>query len=261
MKVSIRFLLVAVAGLVSGAAPLSGQVLHVNDRWKDCAFVIHPSLTQEAWRQFVGEIGVVSYFRPLASARPIGRRKIEVALLSWASRIDAADDAWNDTFSHPDSTHWLFEGDALMIPGLMLRAGVTDRVDVGAYITKNVNSNYGLVGGQVQYNLLDDRDRNLAAAGRVSVVRLFGPDDLTTSVYGVDVVVSRSMWRFSPYVGVSGSLSRGHEHSADVNLDSESVFGVQGTAGLAVDIAGIRLGAEFTTARVQGYSIKLGYGT
>ena len=40
------------------------------------------------------------------------------------SRIDDEKDAWNDTFSHPDSTHYLTDGDALMIPGLMVRAGV-----------------------------------------------------------------------------------------------------------------------------------------
>ena len=49
---------------------LSAQVLHVNNRWDNCAMVIDPTLTQEAWHQFVKEVGLVAYFRPLAGARP-----------------------------------------------------------------------------------------------------------------------------------------------------------------------------------------------
>lgn len=251
------------AALISvlSASPLAAQVLHVNDRWKDCAFVIDPSLTQDAWHQFVAEAGLVTYLRPLASARPLGARHFEVAVLSWATKIEDADDAWNDTFSHPDSTHWLFDGDALAIPGLMLRAGLTDRVDVGAYFTKNTNSNYGIVGAQVQYSLLNDVERNLAAAGRVSFARLFGPEDLSLGVYGLDFLVSKDVSAFSPYAGVSGYLARGVEHTSKVDLENENVFGVQGMAGLAVKLSVLRIAAEYNVAKVPGYSFKLALGS
>lgn len=251
------------AALVSAsiAPPVSGQVLHVNDRWKECAIVLDPSLTQEAWHRFVSEVALVTYFRPLASARPLGARNVELAVLDWGTRIDAADDAWNDTFSHPDSTHWLFEGDALLIPGLMLRAGVTDRVDVGAYFTKSIGANYGIFGAQAQYSLLDDSDRNLAAAARANVIRLFGPEDLSASVYGVDFLMSKDLSVFSPYAGVSGYSSRGQEHTSKVNLENENVFGVQGMLGVAVSISGLRLGVELNLAKVSGYSFKIGYAS
>jgi hypothetical protein len=261
MKALTRALLAA--GLISvlGSSALSAQVLHTNDRWKECAFVIHPSLTQEAWHQFVSEVGLVTYFRPLSSARPLGAKRVELAVLQWSTRIDDADDAWNNTFSHPDSEHWLFEGESLPIPGLMLRVGATDRVDVGAYFTKNVNANYGIAGGQVQYNLLDDEERNLAAAGRASVVTLFGPEDLGVTVYGLDFLVSKELSVFSPYAGVSGYLSRGGEHTSKVDLEDESAFGVQGTAGVALSISVLRLGAELRVAKVPGYSLKVAFGT
>jgi hypothetical protein len=250
----------ALFSAMSGA-PLSAQVLHVNDRWKDCAFVISPSLTQAAWRQFVGELGQVSYFRPLASARPLRPRQFEVSALNWATGIDGADDAWNDTFSHPDAEHHLVDGPALEVPGLMARVGVTDRVDVGAYFTKNLSSNYGLMGAQAQYSLLDDVERNVAAAARVSVVRLFGPVDLSMSVYGADVVVSRDISVFSPYAGVSGYVARGVERTASVELRNEHVLGLQGTAGIAVRLSMLRIGVEATMAKVPGYSIRIGFGS
>lgn len=115
------------------------------------------------------KLGLVAYFRPLASARPLGARRIELAILQSATRIDDADAAWNDTFSHPDSTH-------------------------------------------------------------------------------------------SPYLGVSGYLSRGHERTDRVDLEDENVLGVQAMAGVAASISVLRLGAEVNLARVPGYAFKVAFG-
>lgn len=248
----------AIATLVAlFAPPLSAQVLHVNDRWDDCAIVIDPSLTQEAWHQFVSEVGLVAHFRPLTSAKPLGPRNFELALLNWSTMIDDADPGWNDTFSHPDATHWLFDGNALLIPGLMLRMGITQRFDAGAYWTTAPNANYGLLGGQVQYSLLNDTENRLAASGRLSAVKLYGPEDLDVSIYGVDFVVSKDVSRFSPYAGVGGYWSRGHETTSKVDLEDESVVGVQGMVGLTVPVWLLRLGAEFNVSKVPGYSFKV----
>jgi hypothetical protein len=251
----------ALASLASFASPLHAQVLHVNDTWDNCAIVIDPALTQQAWRQFVTEAGLVTYFRPLTGAKPLGRGHFEVAALSWGTMIDDADPAWNDTFSHPDSTHWLFDGNALMIPGLMLRLGVSQRFDVGAYWTTAPNSNYGMLGGQVQYALLNEPDGPLSASGRVSGVKLYGPADMDVSTLGLDFIVSREISRFSPYAAVGGYWSRGRETTDKVDLREESVVGVQGTVGVAARIWLVRLGTEFNLAKVSGYSFKVAFGS
>ena len=261
MTISARTLFAAGVLLSPVAAlPLDGQVLHVNDQWDNCAIELDPSLTQAAWHQFVRELGIVAYFRPMASARPLGTGHFEVGLLDWGTRIDDADPAWNDTFTHPDSAHWLFDGDALLIPGLMLRAGVTDRLDAGAYYTRAIGANYSIFGGQLQYAFLNDRDRGLAAAGRASGVWLTGPDDMGASVYGLDLVVSRDVSFLSPYAGVSGYVARGHERTSKVDLDDETVAGVQGMVGVEMRVSVLRLGAEVDLARVSGYSFKVSFG-
>lgn len=200
--------------------------------------------------QFVTEVGLVAYFRPLTSAQPLGPKHFELAVLDWANIIDDADAAWNDTFSHPDPTHWLFDGNALLIPGLMLRAGVTERVDVGAYWTTAPGANYGILGGQVQYNFRNDPEGLLAVSGRLSGVKLYGPEDLSVSIYGVDAVLSRDISRFSPYAGIGAYWSRGRETTSKVDLDDESVVGLQGMVGIAMRIRFLRLGTEFNIAGV-----------
>jgi hypothetical protein len=206
---------------------------------------------------------VVTYFRPLADARPLGARKFELSLLRWEIGIDDTDAAWNDTFVHPDPEHWLFDGGRLPFPGLMARAGVTDRVDVGAYFTKNFASNYGLYGGQVQYGVLNDPESPWAASSRASFMSLFGPTDLDFTVFGLDLIGSREFalasWAsVSPYAGVTGYLSRAHEKTNAVALDDETVPGAQAMVGAVARVSAARLAVEFSTARVNARSFKVG---
>jgi len=255
----------AVTLVQTPAAAQSGEpTLHVNPRWKECSFQIDPSLTQAAWRQFTQEAGLVVYFRPLADARPMGRGNFEMSVLKWRTGIDDADAAWNDTFVHPDSTHYLFEGSGQEIPGLMLRAGVSGRTDVGVYFTKSPGANYGFVGGQVQHSLAKSASE-WAISTRLSFVSIYGPDDLTFAVYGVDLLASRKLdvarWAaVSPYAGVSTYLTSAHEKTTAVALDDEHVIGMQASVGAAVQLSKARLGVEYNVAKVPSFSFKVGFG-
>jgi hypothetical protein len=195
----------------------------------------------------------------------MGKWNFEVSMVQYQTGIDDTDAAWNDTFVHPDSTHWLFEGSGLKFPGLMLRAGVSGSTDVGLYLTKSSGANYGFVGAQLQQSLFPDTTNRWAAAARVSFVSMYGPDDLSFAVYGVDLIASRklavSRWAaVSPYLGVSTYLSTSHEKSAAVTLDDERVLGAQAMVGAAVQLSVARLGVEYNVAKVPSFSLKLGIG-
>ena len=228
---------IAVAAMLfpaAAAAQTDGRPrLHVNPRWEECSFQLDPALSQSAWRQFTEEAGLVVAFRPLADALPMGKGHFEISVHQWEVGIDDTDAAWNDTFVHPDSTHWLFDGDRLKFPGLMVRAGITDRTDVSVYATKNPNANYGFFGGQLQRSLVAGSTTDWAASARASFVSMFGPEDLDFSLFSVDLLASRRLalasWAsVSPYAGVSTYLARSHEKTAAVDLDDESVLGAQG---------------------------------
>jgi hypothetical protein len=255
---------VAIALIQSPADAQAGRPhLHINGRWDECSIQLDPSLTQSAWKQFTQEAGLVAYFRPLIDARPMGKGKFEVSLVQWETAIDDDDDAWNDTFVHPDSTHWLFEGRGLKFPGLMVRAGVSNKTDIGVYLTKNPNANYGFFGAQVQQNFL--ARNNWAASGRLSFTSLYGPEDVDLTVLGWDLVASRQIalntWAsLSPYAGVSSYFSMSHEKTNAVNLDNEYVGGSQAMVGAVLEVSGVRLAAEYNAARVNSLSFKLGFG-
>ena len=239
--------------------------LHDNGKWDECSIQLSSTLTQGAWRQFTGEAGLVAYFRPLTDARPLGRGRFELSAVQWETAIDDADAAWNDTFVHPDSAHYLFEGRGLKFPGLMARAGVSAGTDVGVYFTKNPNANYGFFGAQVQRRLVGGADRRWAASARASFVSLYGPDDADLTVYGMDLVASRKLtvtrWAaVSPYVGVSGYLSTSHEKSAAVALRDERVAGGQAMAGVVLQLSKARIAAEYNAASVRTISLKVGLG-
>jgi hypothetical protein len=239
--------------------------LHVNPRWSECSLQLDASLTQEAWRQFTGEAGVLTYFRPLVDAAPLGAGRFEVSVLQWKTGIDDHDAAWNDTFVHPNDTHVLFEGSGLKFPGLTVRAGVSDRTDVGAYFTQNRNANYGFYGAQAQHNLWGGGGSKWAASARVSFVSLFGPEDLDLTVYGVDLLASRRIAltrrvSLSPYAVVTASLSRAHEKSAVADLRDESVPGAQATVGVSARLSVARVAVEYAVARVPSFSLKVGVG-
>ena len=268
-----QFLGAAAAALIFAATPVVGSAqhpkkditLHISTRWEECAFQLDPALTQDAWRQFTEEAALVAYLRPLTDARPLGTGRVELSLLQWATAIDDSDSAWNDTFVHPYEDHWLMDGDRLAFPGVMVRVGVSDRMDIGGYVTKNPKSNYGFVGGQVQHNILNDQKGGWAAAGRASFVSLFGPEDVELKVLGLDVLASKTFpmndWlTVSPYVGGSSYLSYGQEHSAVVELHSEYVPGNQAMMGVAADVYRTRLALEVSSARVQTVSLKVGVG-
>ena len=240
--------------------------LHVNPRWEECSFQLDASLTQKAWRQFTGEAAVVTYFRPLTGAKPMGTGNVEVSVVQWQTQIDDSDAAWNDTFVHPDSVHWLFEGSGLQFPGVTARAGVSARTDVGVYFTKSPGANYGFYGAQVQQNLTREGWRKVSAAARLSFVSMYGPEDLEFTVYGADLLASREFSvlagraAVSPYAVVSASLARSHEKSPVVNLDDENVFGAQATAGVEARVWKAKVAAEYGLGRVSSFSMKIGFG-
>ena len=238
--------------------------LHVNPKWEECSIQIDPNLSQEAWHQFAKEAALVTYFRPLNGAKPMGRGTYELSLLQWNTAINETHEAWNNTFVHPDSAHWLVGGHSLPFPGLTLRSGITKRIDAAVYFTQNPGANYGFIGGQLQYNLVNDTTKGVAVSTRANFVSSFGPEDLNLKSYGLDVVASKQINIYSdkisvsPYITASSFLSHAHEKTDKVSLKDEIVPGLQAAVGASARVSILTLGVEYNFAKINTLSYKMG---
>ncbi len=253
-----------------------GLVLHVLDRWDNCSIQLDPSLTQGAWQKFTREAGLIAYFRPLSSAKPLGAWKFEIIMTQGRAPIDDTDPAWNDTFVHPHSTHWIYaevsdepgeitpghsdSQHTLNLPLPLVRIGITDRIDVSGTFLMAPGANYGFGGVQLQYSILNDSEKNLAMAVRIGAMSIVGPEDLSLTAYSFDMVASRDIARFSVYGGLGTYLIRSHEKTSAVDLDDENLLGFQGMVGVNTTLfSHLRIGAEMSLSALTMPVIVIGY--
>lgn len=239
--------------------------LHVNPRWKECSFQLDPSLTQQEWHDFTREAGMVACFRPLNSAQPLGKGRIEISLLQCKTGIDETKGAWNNTFVHPTADHYLVGGPQLSIPGITLKAGLSKKIDAGIYYTTSPGANYSFAGGQLQFNMLNASKHMVDLSSRLGFNTIYGPDDVNLAVYALDVIVSKKFtlinnWlSLSPYAGGSVYNTRAHEKSVLVNLHDESITNLQAMLGVVAMIHHFSLGVEYNKSVVNTLSFRLGY--
>ncbi|MEE9167209.1 MAG: hypothetical protein V3U24_07100 [Candidatus Neomarinimicrobiota bacterium] len=275
-KLLIKILAALVITLFCSTSYAHNVDLHVSNRWKNCSMQIDPSLTQGAWQQFTREAGLIAYFRPLASAKPLGARKFEIILTQGWAPIDDTDSAWNDTFVHIHSTHWQIGEQAkkddevtaghadsrhvLPMPLPLVRIGLTDRIDIGGTFLMAPGSNYGFAGAQLQYSILNDMEKNLATAVRIGAMGLVGVEDFGLTAFSIDLIASKDISRFTAYGGLGTYLMSSHETTSVVDLDDENLLGLTGMVGVTTTLfSHLRIGAEISLSALTMPVIVIGY--
>jgi len=229
---------------------------HIDPKVKSCSMQIDPSLTQGQWHTFTREAGSVISYKSLAPAAPAGRGNWVLGLDYSVSPVDQHDPAWINTFVHPDGDCPL--GDAVVIPTLRGRVGVSERAEIGGFWTTSPNANFGIVGAELKYGLLAPSERRPSVALRASAALLTSVPDFDLAAYGADLVVGQRFGRFEPYVGVKQSLVVGSETTSKVQLHDEREDVTQGFAGTAVRVWRTKLAAEFDAGPVNTFALSIG---
>ena len=239
---------VAILGLpvaVNAEPPAEGDpVLHVDPTTEDCEVRFAPGLTQASYHRFVREFGSASAFKQMGAPHVLGTKGASFGVEYMAFSVDEASDAWNDTFTHPDSTHWL--GSDKRFPKLKLRVGVGGNTDVGAYYTMNPMSNYGWIGVDAKHALVRQRhDMPVTVAVRGAYTMTLFVDDMDMHALSADVSVGRTFrYRITPYLGVGTDAMLARETSPVVDLDTEYVTVAHAFAGVEVALWHLIIGAE-----------------
>lgn len=231
---------------------------HIDPSVKTCSMVIDASLTQAQWHRFTKQASAILSFKSLASANTLGRMNFTITVDNGYTPVDQHDLAWINTFTHPDENCPL--GDAISYPTIRAGMGLSDDMDVGAYWTEAPKANYGMVGGEFKYAFLRETERMPAAAARVSVSILTGVPDFNFSVYSLDVIASKKLAMFNPYVGLRGNLAVATETTSKVDLNDERIVTPQGYAGVVYSIWMINAAAEYDVSSLNTFAFAVGFG-
>ena len=230
---------------------------HIEPSVKECSIELNPSLTQEQFKKFTKQSALLTTFRALSSAEPLGSMNFSFGIDYSYTPVDQRDPAWINTFTHPDEDCPL--GDAVVMPTLRGRLGISDNVDIGAYFTKAPEANYGFLAGEIKYAVLQESEKVPAVAIRPTFVTLLGVDDMDLNVYGVDFSASKKFGMFTPYLGIREILAVGTETTSKVDLDRESVWATQGIIGVTFSISRFNFAAEYNIAEVSTFAITTGF--
>ena len=229
--------------------------LHVNTEIGQCDFDISYDLTQAEWKKATKEIGNILYLNPLSSAKPLGVKNWDLQVETTSSNVDQESGAWNNTFHHPDSTHYLSSNGRTAVPALRFRMGLTDKFDAGIYYSsaQPFGANYGILGFELKCAFINDTTRNWAASVRASYVTDANIKDFNISTTGIDFSVSKTFFAVvAPYAGVAMNYNHSKEVTDEVDLENENYFGVRGVIGAELKWEFVNLGYEFMIG--DGYS-------
>lgn len=243
--------LLSIPATVHANPPADEPVLHVDPTVDECEVRFAPELTQSAYHRFAREFGSVSAFKQMGAPGVVGKKGVSFGVEYMAFHIDETADAWNDTFTHPDDTHWL--GADKKFPKLKLRVGVGANTDVGAYYTMNPMSNYGWIGVDVKHALLrQEEEKPVTLAVRGAYTKTLFVDDMDMHALSGDVSVGRTFrYHITPYVGLGADAVLARETSPAVELDTE--YAMVGHAFVGLEVLAFRrltIGAEAQYATV-----------
>ena len=230
-RISIAF---GTLALVAGIAPAAHA--------QSSDITLQPGLTQNQFQELVADLGSILRFRQIGDTATLGKGGVDIGVQFANAPVDTARRSWSASF-----------------PRLAARFGVSDRVDVGAWGGINTNANYGVLGMDTKIALLaQGQSRSVSVSLRPSLTALVGPSDLWAANVGVDLAVSRTFGRLSPYAGIGASSSGAIARRDDVNLDPVSAGEALAFAGVSYRWRALSLGAEVEKGDEVRYGLRIG---
>lgn len=250
-------LLFPFCALAHGGKHAPNPNLHVDPSVEDCEVRFAPQLGQAAFRRFAREFGSVSAFKQNVAPQTRGKLGGSVGIQQIFFRVDENASAWNDTFTHPDSTHEL--GSDKGVPKLELRLGVTEHTDVGVYFTRSPIANYGWIGVEGKHALLRQSEAMpVTLALRGAYTQTLFIDDLEMHALSAGASVGRTFGGLvTPYAGVGADAVYASETSAAVDLDSEVAVEPHALVGVEVAYWHLAAGVQAQWAVVPSYQVHL----
>lgn len=213
------------------------------------------SLVQSDFNTLVEELAAVTAYRSLAPAEPQGIKGFDLGVSASVVRIDSR--LWERVTTTSDFN------DYLPAPTLRARKGLPLNFDIGVSYVEVPKSDIRIVGGEVQYALLEGDVATPALAVRASGSALLGVDDLKLYTYGGDVVISKGFAFLTPYAGIGTVAMRGEYDGKDISnfgLAAHTTTEPRLFAGVQMSMSLLRLTLDYEYLKQSVYSAKLSIG-
>ncbi|MFO7983550.1 MAG: DUF6588 family protein [Desulfuromonadales bacterium] len=226
----------------------------------DIDFGGNVDLINQNFGDIVREAGIITAYRGIAPAEPLGILGFDIGVES--SFVDIETSTWEPVIdagtSDPPSV--------LPIPRIHVRKGLPFNVDVGASYASVPDSNIEILGGEVQWALLEGTMATPALSMRGHYSTLEGVDDLDVETYGVDALVSKGFTMLTPYAGV-GILEIDGKYTGDeldflsgsFKLEDQSKTETRYFGGMQISLAMLALTVEAEYSDIPVYSAKLSF--
>lgn len=209
------------------------------------------------FNDLVKEAGTVIAYRGIAPAEPQGLTGFDLGIETSFLKVDS--DLWDTVIDSNDTPTYL------PVPKVHVRKGLPFGIDLGASYAMVPSSNIKVIGGEIQYAIMDGSMALPALALRGHYSTLLGVDDLDLETYGADVVISKGFLMLTPYAGAgvmrADGKYTGSEPILKENLQdqSETIPRIFGGVQISLALLRVTLDAEFADVPVYTAKVSLGW--
>lgn len=216
-----------------------------------------PTFTQQQFKDFSRDLGLVISYVPLAPAEPLGDKLpgFDIGVEVTAVQLDTDQQYWKDVEAYVGDT----VPSSLPIPKFHAQIGFPFiPIDVGFVYSKIPSTNITFMGGEIKYAFLEGGVATPAVAIRGAYTKLSGVDDIDLSTTYADLSISKGFAIFTPYAGYGMVWIDSKEKSPLVTLQDESMTEGKGFVGCKITffpLMNMVLEADF--AKVNSYSLRL----
>ncbi len=207
------------------------------------------ALSQDQFSDLTENLGAGTHYKGVSPGEGQGVLGFDVGVVLSSTEID------NNLFD--TASNGSFDGSDINLARIQVLKGLPFGLDIGASLSKAVDSDISVVGAELRYSFIDGGIVTPSLAVRASYSRVEGIDDLDLSNGALELTLSKGFVMFTPYAGVGIVQTRAEANDAS-NLDSESVdqnklyVGLTINLGVAITLEADQTG-DFTT-----YSAKAG---
>ena len=200
------------------------------------------------------QTGTLITYRAMAPAEPGGWVGFDISIAASAVKIDSA--LW-DLVTPNDN----ISSDYVYVPSIRARKGLPFGFDIGASYSAVPGSDIQVIGGELQWALLDGSAATPALAFRGHYSKLFNVNDLEMTSYGADAVLSKGFAMFTPYIGI-GAVVMDAEYTSPLNpgFSKYSDTLPRYFGGLLMTITLFQFTADIEYLEEPVYSLKVGIG-